>query len=367
MIADSSFFIGLMSGTSLDGVDAALVKFDNVGTCRLQSQHYLPFTEKLREHLLALNTPGDNEVERCQLLANQLARHYAECIAVLQRQSGVSARQISAIGMHGQTIRHRPELGYTVQIGNAALLAELTGVSVVADFRSRDVAAGGQGAPLVPAFHRAVFADVAQHRVVVNIGGISNISDLDPSGSTGGFDCGPGNLLMDGWIKRHLGLAYDKDGAWAASGHVIPELLHTLLAHPFFAQSPPKSTGRDTFHMDWLVQHLSPALAAADVQATLLELSARTIADAIEQHCAGAAEIYLCGGGAHNQVLYARLQALLDGRKLASSDALGIAADWVEAAAFAWLARQTLLGQPGNMPAVTGAAGPRILGAIYPA
>jgi anhydro-N-acetylmuramic acid kinase len=363
----SNLYIGLMSGTSLDGVDAALVAFARNGRCQLLAQHYMPFADELRTALLALNSVGANEIEHSALLANQLARHYAECIAKLLQQAGMDSSDINAIGMHGQTIRHRPELGYTVQIGNAALLAELSGIDVVSDFRSRDVAAGGQGAPLVPAFHRASFADEKHHRVIVNIGGISNLSDLAPDGTTGGFDCGPGNLLMDGWIQRHLGKVYDRDGAWAASGSVIRELLQALLAHPFFAQQPPKSTGRDTFHLEWLQKHLSPDMVAEDVQATLLELSARAIADAVEEHCSGAREIYLCGGGAHNLALHGRLQTLLEGRSVSKTDQLGIAADWVEAAAFAWLARQALLGQPGNLPAVTGAAGPRLLGAIYPA
>lgn len=356
-----------MSGTSLDGVDAALVSFTPEGTARLEGQAYLPFPEVLQQQLLALNSVGDNEIERSCLLANQLARLYADSVAALLQGSSLKAADIAAIGSHGQTIRHRPELGFTVQIGNSALLAELTGISVVSDFRSRDVAAGGQGAPLVPAFHQAVFSHPAVHRVIVNIGGISNLTDLPPGGLVRGFDCGPGNLLMNGWIERHQGHAYDRDGAWAATGNVIPALLQALLAHLFLRQLPPKSTGRDTFHLAWLETLLSAGYAPVDVQTTLLEFSACCVSDAIQQHCANATEIYLCGGGAHNAALVNRLRQLCGARSLALTDRLGISADWVEAAAFAWLARQTLLGQPGNLPSATGAAGPRILGAIYPA
>lgn len=355
-----------MSGTSLDGVDAALLGFNDSG-CRVLDQAFLSFPETLRQELLALNAPGADEVQRTHLAGNQLAELYAACVAELLRQSGVSASTVQAIGCHGQTIRHRPDLGFTVQIGNAALLAELSGICVVADFRSRDVAAGGQGAPLVPAFHQAVFGNPNKHRVIVNIGGISNLTDLPHGRVAGGFDCGPGNLLMDGWTQRHLGNAYDADGAWAAKGQVILPLLQHWLAHPFFRLAPPKSTGRDDFHMDWLLRDLDTDHDAADVQATLLELTARTISDAVMQYCTTAEEVYVCGGGAHNGALMTRLSALLAPRQVTATDALGIPANIVEAAAFAWLARQTLLGLPGNLPAATGAAGNRILGAIYPA
>ena len=362
-----SRYIGLMSGTSLDGVDAALVAFTDADHCRLEGHHYQAFSNELRERLLSLNSAGDNEIERSQMLANQLSKLYADCTRTLLHQSGLVPADIAAIGSHGQTVRHRPDLGFTVQIGNAALLAELTGITVVADFRSRDVAAGGQGAPLVPAFHQAAFGHPAHHRVIVNIGGISNLSDLPIDGQVGGFDCGPGNLLMDAWMYRHTGHSYDRDGAWANEGTVIPKLLHAMKAHPFLALPPPKSTGRDTFNMAWLDMLLLPSYDPADVQATLLEYAAVCIADSIDTYCCGATEIYLCGGGVHNRALMARLGTLLPDRTLALTDTLGIGADWVEAAAFAWLARQTLFNQPGNLPGVTGAAGTRILGAVYPA
>ncbi len=360
-------YIGLMSGTSLDGTNAVLAEFGAEGGCLLRATHYQPFPQELHDALLALNSPGPDEIARSCLLANALARLYASGVDALLRDAGLERSQIGAIGMHGQTVRHRPELDYTVQIGNAALLAELAGIPVVADFRSRDVAAGGQGAPLVPAFHRAVFAAPGVHRIIVNVGGISNLTDLAEDGSAAGFDCGPGNLLMDGWVRLHLGEPFDRDGAWAAGGTVIPELLQALLAHPFFQQPPPKSTGRDCFHLDWLGQAIRPHMEARDIQATLLELTACTIADAIVRFCTTAGEVYLCGGGAHNLALQRRLRTLLTGRSVVTTDRLGMAADWVEAAAFAWLARQTLLGLPGNLPGVTGAVGPRVLGAIYPA
>lgn len=355
-----------MSGTSLDGIDAALTTFEN-NTCRLLHSYFQPFDGPLRAELLALNLAGKNELERSALASNGLSRAYATAVLELLRQSGMEAKQIKAIGCHGQTVRHRSDLGFTIQLGNPSLLAELTGITVVADFRNRDIAAGGQGAPLVPAFHAARFRHSERHRVIVNIGGISNLTDLPPGGKVLGFDCGPGNLLLDAWASQHLGQAYDKDGAWAESGKVIPKLLQQLLAEPFFATPPPKSTGRDQFNLPWLRGFLSPRLAPADVQATLLQLSVEAIAAAILNHCKGADEIYLCGGGAHNGALVRGLKQRLAGSIISVTDELGVAADWVEAFAFAWLARQTLHGQSGNLPEVTGAKGARILGAIYPA
>lgn len=354
-----------MSGTSLDGIDAVLAEFEN-NTPRLVHSLFWPFEQPLREELLSLNKKGANELERMALAANQLSQLYAGAVLELLEQSGTSAGQVKAVGCHGQTVRHRPDLGFTSQLANPALLAELTGIAVVADFRSRDIAAGGQGAPLVPAFHNAVFRHPEQHRVIVNIGGISNLTSLPPAGKVLGFDCGPGNLLLDGWIQRYLGQPYDKDGAWAASGDVISNMLERFLAEPFFALPPPKSTGRDLFSQDWLRHFLTAGSPPADVQSTLLELTVESVALSIMNYCETAGEIYVCGGGAHNGELMRRLQRRLAGKKVGRTDELGIDADWVEAFAFAWLARQTLLGLPGNLPDVTGARGPRILGAIYP-
>ena len=359
-------YVGLMSGTSLDGVDAVFADLSRAQP-KLLAKHYLPFDDALRNELLALHQPGHNELHRTQLAGNQLARLYAAAVNALLNTANSSGAKIKAIGCHGQTIRHRPEHGYTLQIGNAALLAELTGIAVVSDFRSRDIAAGGQGAPLVPAFHDKVMRHPDSHRVIVNIGGISNLTNLPPNASTSGFDCGPGNLLMDAWCMQHLGRPYDDSGTWAASGKALPALLERMLDEPFFALPPPKSSGRDLFDMAWLRGKLQGGELAEDVQATLLELTCRSIAQAIRQHCAGATEIYLCGGGAHNQTLHRRLAALLPGSSVQTTDVLGVDGDYLEAIAFAWLAQQTLHGKPASLPLVTGARHPCILGAIYPA
>ncbi|MBW8079124.1 MAG: anhydro-N-acetylmuramic acid kinase [Gallionella sp.] len=355
-----------MSGTSLDGIDAVLVDFGN-GEPALLARHYLPFDAPLISELLALHSPSGNELHRTQIVGNELARLYALSIASVLRQTGIHANRIRAIGCHGQTIRHCPEYGYTLQIGNAALLAELSGISVVSDFRSRDIAAGGQGAPLVPAFHDRVLRHPNIHRVIVNIGGISNVTNLSPHLATSGFDCGPGNLLMDAWCKQHSGESYDENGAWAATGEVLPDLLSRMRAEPFFAATPPKSSGRDLFNMNWLNTKLRGDERAEDVQATLLELSCTSIARDIGRYCGGAQQIYLCGGGAHNQTLRHRLIQLLPGSTVQTTDALGVDGDYLEAIAFAWLAQQTLEGKTGNLPLVTGAQHPCVLGAIHSA
>ena len=353
-----------MSGTSLDGIDAVLVDLSQTKPLLL-ARHYIPFDDGLKDALLALHLPNHNELHHAQLIGNRLASMYAAAVAPLLAQSGTSAPEIKAIGCHGQTIRHRPEHGYTLQIGNAALLTELAGITVVSDFRSRDIAAGGQGAPLVPAFHDHVLRHPDVHRVIVNIGGISNLTDLSPGKPATGFDCGPGNLLMDAWCMRHLGKPYDDNGSWAASGEVLPELLERLLAETYFALPPPKSSGRDLFNVAWLENKLQGGEIAENVQATLLELTCRSIALAIQNHCQDAVEIYLCGGGAHNLALRNRLEALLPASSVKSTDILGVDGDYLEAIAFAWLAQQALHGKPANLPQVTGARHPCILGAVY--
>jgi anhydro-N-acetylmuramic acid kinase len=360
-------YIGLMSGTSLDGVDAALVEFESQDSTpehpRLLGSHFLAFPDELRARLLALHTSGEDELHRAAEISIALSRLYAQVVNALIGESGIAPNAIRAIGSHGQTVRHRPEHGYTLQLGAPALLAELTGIAVVADFRSRDIAAGGQGAPLVPAFHAALFTHPARNRAIINIGGIANLTRLQPGIPVTGFDTGPGNMLMDAWAERHLHQPFDRDGAWAASGKVLPDLLSAMLGDAYFGKVPPKSTGRDHFSMDWLQGFEVARERPVDVQATLLELSARSIAD-----CAGAAqEVWLCGGGAHNKVLVARITVLLPGIAVGSTEQLGLNPDWVEATAFAWLAKQTLDAKPGNLPGVTGAKGPRILGAVYPA
>jgi anhydro-N-acetylmuramic acid kinase len=351
-----------MSGTSLDGVDGVLIDFAD-GTPQPIAHSHHAFPPALRDELLALNFSGANELDRAARAANALAVEYAHSVKALQAQApGIALR---AIGCHGQTVRHCPRDGYTIQLVNGALLAELTGANVVCDFRSRDIAAGGEGAPLVPAFHQALFASRTAHRVIVNIGGIANLTDLRPDGTVSGFDCGPGNLLLDAWMQKHRHEAFDRDGAWAASGQVIRPLLAQLRDEEFFSRPPPKSSGRDLFNPAWLATRLDGTEAAADVQATLLALTAESIAGAITRFCADSTEIFLCGGGARNTALVHALATLLAPRKIASTDDLGIDAEQVEAAAFAWLAARTLTEQSGNLPAVTGARGPRILGAIY--
>ena len=363
-----SLYIGIMSGTSLDGVDVALVSFDS-STLSLIQTYFLPYDKNLREELLALNKVGHDELHRAAMLSNKLSRLYADAIEGLLFKGGISAKQITAIGCHGQTVRHCPQAdrAYTIQLVNAALLAELTGITVVADFRSRDIAAGGQGAPLVPAFHQVLFGHPRIHRVIVNIGGIANITSLTPEGEIIGFDCGPGNILLDAWCSRHKGSTYDHDGSWASTGRIIPGLLEAFLAFPFFSLPPPKSTGREMFNNDWLTNYLQGDEAPEDVQATLLKLSAEAIARSIWLHFPQTEEIYLCGGGAHNRTLVAQLQAALTGKCVNLTNVLGVDADWIEAFAFAWLAKQAINKMPGNLPAVTGARGSRILGAIYTA
>lgn len=355
-----------MSGTSLDGVDGVLADFGNGGIKTIEAA-FVAFPAALRAELMALQAHGGNEIEREAIAANGLAHSYAACAEALVAHA---AGPVAALAVHGQTIRHRPELGFTRQTNNPSLLAELTGIDVIADFRSRDVAAGGQGAPLVPAFHAAAFGKPGTTRVVVNIGGIGNISVLHGDGRVTGYDTGPGNVLLDAWIGRHQDRHYDDDGAWGARGQVDQALLAALLDEPYFYQSAPKSTGRDLFHLEWLDARLAgfADLSAVDVQATLAELTAQTIARAILAEGVAVDAVYVCGGGAYNGALLRSLAAALGGEvPVDSTAALGIAPNRVEALAFAWLGYRFTERQPGNMPAVTGAKGPRILGALYPA
>jgi anhydro-N-acetylmuramic acid kinase len=365
-------YVGLMSGTSLDGVDGVLVDFSNA-TPQVLAHHALPFDASLKAELMALNTTGADELHRSALAANALVRVYAQSVHALLAYTGLAAQDVQAIGAHGQTVRHQPGAydgtGYTTQLNNPSLLAELTGIAVVADFRSRDVAAGGQGAPLVPLFHQGFFGSAKHTLGVLNIGGIANLSVLQPRGDVLGFDCGPGNALMDHWCQQHTGQAFDHNGAWAASGRVIDALLDALLQEPFLQQAPPKSTGRDLFHPAWLAERLKPfaSAPAVDVQATLTEFTARTCVADVMRHAPDAKELIVCGGGALNGWLMQRLQAGLPQLQVVSSQDRGMPPLQVEATAFAWLARQTLQGQPGNLPKVTGAQGARVLGGIFPA
>jgi anhydro-N-acetylmuramic acid kinase len=372
-----------MSGTSLDGIDAVLIDWDrsDARIWRVAGHVHRPFDAALRAELLALNRSGEDELHRAALAANALARACAACCADLLGSTGRKAASIDALGAHGQTVRHRPGefdgCGYTVQLLNGALLAELTGIDVVCDLRSRDVAAGGQGAPLVPAFHAAVFG-AGHDRAVLNLGGIGNLSLLHADGRVGGFDCGPGNALLDLWCERHTGATYDAGGQWGARGQVLPALLAALKDEPFLRLPPPKSTGRDLFHAEWLTSRLRIADADTagpqDVQATLAQFTAEAAVDALQMTLPGARDLLVCGGGALNGDLLARLQAALarhGGERAAAAvrptDALGLPVMQVEAAAFAWLARAFLAGEPGNRPEVTGARGLRRLGCWHPA
>ncbi len=367
----AEIYAGVMSGTSLDGVDAVVADFAprNGCACALLGAAHIAFSPELRFELLALQDPGPDELARAARGANALADLYATALAKACAAAGLDPRRVIAAGVHGQTVRHRPDEGWTVQINNPARVAEQAGMRVVADFRSRDIAAGGQGAPLVPAFHHALLARADCHRVVANIGGIANISDLPPGGAVRGFDTGPGNVLLDLWCQRHRGVPYDADGAWAASGRVDARLLAALLVEPYFALPPPKSTGRDLFNASWLdatLTRVSWKGKPEDGAATLVALTARTLADAIRAQPGAVREVLVCGGGARNATLMQALAVALPGVSVRVTDAEGVAADHVEALAFAWLAREALANRAGNLPAVTGAAGPRVLGAIYP-
>jgi anhydro-N-acetylmuramic acid kinase len=361
-----SLFIGLMSGTSLDGADAALVDFSS-GSPRTLAFATVAFSDALRDNVMALSEPGSDSLELAGRVSTELADLYARAVEAVLAGGGVERNAITAIGCHGQTVRHRPDLGFTIQLNDPARVAERTGIDVVADFRRRDMAAGGQGAPLVPAFHEAVFRDPARSRAVVNIGGISNVTWLPPGRKTVGFDCGPGNVLLDGWARRHLGAHYDEDGRWASRGRTDPQLLQRLLAEPFLDSPPPKSTGRELFRLAWLEARLTANYDPADVQSTLTDFTAHAIVDSIERFCATADEIYLSGGGARNGALVSRIGGLARGRPVDTTDALGVPTGHVESMAFAWLAMKCVRREPVDLTAATGARAPRVLGAIYAA
>jgi anhydro-N-acetylmuramic acid kinase len=360
------FFIGIMSGTSLDGVDAALVDFAG-SSPRTLAFASVPFPPDLRKRLLALSRPGSGELEVAAEAAQELADLYSLAVDQVIASSGAERSNIVAIGCHGQTVRHRPERGFTIQLNDPARMAEKCRIDVVADFRRRDMAAGGEGAPLVPAFHKAVFGVPGRSRCVVNIGGIANVTALAPDGTMLGFDCGPGNVLLDAWVSEHQGRAYDLDGLWARSGRVDARLLALFLDEPYFRRAPPKSTGRELFDRQWLATRLIAGVAPQDTQATLVELTARAITESISRFAPDAREVFLCGGGARNPVIGDRITQLAAPTRVGTTDELGVPTGHVEAVAFAWLARQCVRRQPVDLTSVTGARHPAILGAIFPA
>lgn len=369
-MSQKDLFIGLMSGTSLDGIDAAAVRF--TPECQIVATHSEAIPPALKQDILSLTQPGDHEIDSMGKVDRSLGELFAKAVNDLLSKNGLSAEQVSAIGSHGQTIRHRPEFGFTLQIGDANQIAELTGITTVADFRRRDMAANGQGAPLVPAFHHAMLHSKDSNRILLNIGGMANLTYLPKSAeqNTLGFDTGPGNVLLDAWIKHCRNLPFDQNGEWAFSGSVNKDLLEQLSSIEYFAEPPPKSTGREQFNLAWLEQTLTtlPQIKPEDVQRTLLELTATSITDAIKAHIPTQAfELYICGGGSFNQALTQRISDLLPNINVSNSGDIGIDADWMEAAAFAWLAMRCLDGKTGNNPNVTGAKGDRILGAIYQA
>ncbi|MES2676275.1 MAG: anhydro-N-acetylmuramic acid kinase [Pseudomonadota bacterium] len=367
----ANYYVGLMSGTSADAVDAVIVDFSG-DKLALIASYSTPLSQNLRLKIHALATPSHNEIDRLGELDQELGELFATSINELIKNNNLPCKSIMAIGSHGQTIRHRPpgsvQHPFTIQIGDPNIIAQRTGITTVADFRRRDMAAGGHGAPLVPAFHRALFYKADMDRVIINIGGMANITWLPTTGDAIGFDTGPGNVLMDAWMLQNQNKAYDTNGDWAASGQAHQELLQQLLQHSFFRQPPPKSTGRETFNSHWLeaeIARLKITPKANDIQATLLLLTATSIADCINTLTQSSTEVFVCGGGAYNLRLMNELKLQLPKSKIASTAALGIAPEWVEAIAFAWLAKQTMNRQNGNLRAVTGAREEVILGGVY--
>lgn len=371
----AEYYLGLMSGTSMDGIDAALVDLQD-SRPELICARTFAWPEAIQQQLSqVVNQPETVSLRALGQLDARVGETFATAANALVQEAGIAAQDIRAAGSHGQTLFHAPDNqpAFSHQCGDPNRIAELTGITTVADFRRRDIAAGGQGAPLVPAFHQAVFSSPDQNRAVLNIGGMANLTVLPATANPVlGFDTGPGNVLMDHWYRRHHAGPYDKNGAWAAQGQCIPALQERLLEHPFLQLPPPKSTGREMFCGNWLDEQLDalqlPASTKAeDIQRTLLEFTARSIADAVRTYAAETRQLLVCGGGVHNTLLMQRIAELLEDIDTASTEAFGLHPDWVEAVAFAWLAKATLTGQPGNLPSVTGASHPVILGAIYPA
>lgn len=363
---NNNLFIGLMSGTSLDGIDAALVSLADQ-RCQLLATHHTVFSQDFREEILALCQPGHNGIARMGQMSVRLGQRFAESVHALLEKSEYTAEAITAIGCHGQTIRHHPndEYPFTLQIGDPNIIAANTGITTVADFRRRDMALGGQGAPLAPAFHAFLLKNIPGAQWMLNLGGIANLTHLSHDHSVTGFDTGPGNTLIDAWCQRCLKRPFDNNGQWAKTGTVHQGLLATLLEDPYFQLPPPKSTGREYFNLHWLKQAVPSVINPEDLQATLVELTAKSIANAIVASSSTARQIWVCGGGSKNRYLIDRLQAHCPQHTILTTDAIGIPADWIEACLCAWLARRTLQHRSGNLPAVTGASRESVLGAVY--
>ncbi len=367
-------YIGLMSGTSVDGIDAVVIAIGPedkpASKFGLLATHIEAFPKGMADRIRGVMNPGNDGVDAVGALDIELGALFAQVALTVTAKAGLRPQDIRAIGSHGQTVRHRPggPQPFTLQLGDPSVIAERSGITTVADFRARDIAAGGQGAPLVPAFHRWLFQSPTRSRAIINIGGIANVTHIPSSGPVTGFDTGPGNTLIDQWVSRHLGKDYDDGGKWAVSGKVSVTLLQRLLADAYFARAHPKSTGREHFNMTWLETALSglvPTLGPQDVQATLVELTARTISDGLGRITDRTDEIYICGGGSHNTALMNSLIRHISDVPIQTTEALELHPDWVEACAFAWLAHRRLEGMPGNVPNVTGATHVAVLGGIY--
>lgn len=361
-------YIGLMSGTSMDGIDAVIASFGEHGVS-IAATHEMAYPDTLRRALLnAVTTPTDQPIENIGSVDRQVGECFRDAALELLDKSGIAASDIRAVGSHGQTVRHQPDAvaPYSLQLGNPEVISGGTGITTVADFRSADIAAGGQGAPLVPPFHEWLFGGTGNKRVILNVGGIANVTILGADESpVVGFDTGPGNTLLDRWIQRHRRTAFDRHGDWAASGSCIDKLLDELLSFAYFGLAPPKSTGLEDFSLEWLLQHRPEAYDPADVQATLAELTARSVADSVRQFAPGSDNLYVCGGGAHNKDLLRRLARNLPETRIDTTAAVGLDPDWVEAVAFAWLAMRTMNNETGNLPSVTGASHKVVLGTVH--
>ena len=360
---NSSLLLGVMSGTSLDGIDIVLIDQNNRNIKIIEFIH-ISYNEDIKKRLLLLHLDQKSDLRHSIEMSLDHARLTANGIKKVLKKNKLQAKDVKCIGYHGQTIRHYPENGYSVQVGSANLLSELTNITVVSDFRNRDIAAGGQGAPLVPAFHNEFFFKKNKNRLIINIGGISNITYLPTSKNIIGFDCGPGNILLDHWVKFQQNKNFDNLGRWAKSGEIIEDLLLKFQKDSFFKKIPPKSTGRELFNLDWLNKFDIKNYPTEDIQRTLLELTVVTINESIRKFCSSVDEIYICGGGSKNKFLVERLE-VITGVTINTTDKLNIPSQQVEAIAFAWLAKKCIKKQFNNSPTITGSSGPRILGTIH--